>query len=105
MLQQLLSKIVAPSFVLPIFPSLERIEQTVEEEVSRSYAGMIGECSYYLIWIIHSNVYGHKLLRKTLNSLLQLFTTHLTMSIMSKTLSNSLLTRANNYCYPNRIQI
>ena len=31
---------------LLIFPSLERIEQTVEGEVSRSYAGMIGECSY-----------------------------------------------------------
>ena len=82
---------------------IERIEQTVEEEVSRSYARMIGECSYYLIWIIHSNVYGQKLLHKTLNSLLQLFTTHLTMSIMSKTLSNSY--RANNYCYLNRIQI
>jgi hypothetical protein len=31
-------------------PLLERIEQTVDEEVSRSYAGTIGECSYYLIW-------------------------------------------------------
>ena len=60
---------------------------------------------YYLIWIIHSNVYGQKLLHKTLSSLSQLFTTHLTMSIMSKTSSNSLLTRANNYCYLNRIQI
>ena len=62
--------------------------------MSRFYAGTIGECSYYLIWIIHSNVYGQKLLHKTLSSLSQLFTTHLTMSIMSKTSSNSLLTRA-----------
>ena len=37
------------SFVHQIFPSSERIQQTVVEVVSRSYAGMIGECSQYVI--------------------------------------------------------